>query len=159
MLIEVPQYLKDYYAIRETAFSTKHAQLQDEVTLGIASVMPKKAFYNEFASLTMSFGRRTGATYWMCKKVQALVKEGFRVSILCLNFKLATYIKRILLESNMSRADIDLITFATDHQDDESILKCLRDADYIFVDVSELMSRRTMDLVYEVFSGRLIVLL
>ncbi len=166
MSVDTLPQLKAFFDVRERIFRIKHEQLSMFDEVFPRDSMPLKAYNREFATIHMNFGRRTGASYWMCTKTKALAAEGYHILICAINFHSISRMKSMYLEAYPDwtgelgkHIDFTTINVLDRAEADSKLDLKIRGVDYVFVDVSPLMKEKTMDVIYENFTGHLIVLL
>ena len=156
---EIPPYLGTYFEIRKLLFSIKHQELESERLAIIKSNLTPKQFNKEFGHLAMTFGRQTGATYWLSHQSKKLLEEGYRVTIVAMSHEMIQRIQHTYMEPWLSLNKSCKLSMITPHMSESKSIEAISLADYVFVDVFELINSHMINLIYAYFYGKLIVLL
>jgi DNA replication protein DnaD len=138
-----------YFVVRNGIFHTKQSQLNSERVRFIRENYSRKQYLKEIASVTMHFGRQTGASFWIIQKSLELSADGKKISIITHNNSITNYMKREMskYDTSCEEKENNINYFVS--ESNNGIEKAVSNyADYIFVDITPLTSKSKLDLLY-----------
>ena len=120
---------------------------------------PRQLLYNnfewnsEYATIQLSFGRQTGSTTWMIKKISELLKCDYEICCITINTKMLENIRQRL---KTNKVDSKKILLYSSHQ-----IENITDIkfDYVFVDAASYIESKIIFNIQTNFKAKMFILI